>query len=147
LLLFKAVFQYGKAKWLRIILILLFVFEGLHGVYFTIKSITNQNEIISSRSTSSAVKKIVNNVSLMRKTNDIALITSDNILRRYALIKGIPAFTFGSGEKFLPHVTKESNFIIATHLQDSTLLKKFRAYRLHSKDTVGPFVMHFLTIK
>jgi hypothetical protein len=143
LLLFLFVFTTKRAKTFRILLLLLLVFECLHGLYFTIKATASFNEVRAAKNNGSPNKKLINRIiELQQKQEHINLVTSDNTLRRYALMNGILTYTFGNVEQDLSATEKNKHFIIATHLQDSAILKKFAARDLVVMDTLGPYVLH-----
>jgi hypothetical protein len=142
LVLFLFVFKFNGFKIIRNGFFLLFVFECFHGIYFTIKQTVNAGEIRSYNRVSSPVKKVVSNLTVLnKKEGGWALVTTDNGLRRYALVNGQAAYSFSGQPASLSWMKKGSRLLLATHLQDSAVLKIFPAQKLVSMDTVQPFVL------
>jgi hypothetical protein len=147
LLLFSFLFTVKKAKAVTILLLLIILFEVVHGFYFSVKSAVNSSEVMRNKSGSGAIKKITNILKVQGEKQKTGLITSDNILRRYALVNNLPAYTFSAYQKYVPGATPVKIFIIATHAQETALLKKFMGQHLISMDTIQPFVLHTFTIR
>jgi hypothetical protein len=130
------------AKGLKNFLFFLFVIECMHGAYFTVKQV-RQHKAIAMRSTHSSIKKITTAIlDLSEKTGPVSLITSDNHLRRYALLNNIPTYTF-LNKPCTSSVVLKGGYIVATHEEDSLFLKQcFASFQLYPLDTVAPFILH-----
>jgi hypothetical protein len=114
----------------------------MHGAYFTIKQVM-QHKAIAMRSTPSSIKRITTAIlHLTESTGPVSLITSDNHLRRYALLNNIPTYTF-LNKPCTSSVVLKGGYIVATHAEDSLFLKQcFASFQLYPLDTVAPFILH-----
>jgi hypothetical protein len=114
----------------------------MHGAYFTIKQVM-QHKAIAMRPTPSSIKRITTAIlHLTESTGPVSLITSDNHLRRYALLNNIPTYTF-LNKPCTSSVVLKGGYIVATHAEDSLFLKQcFASFQLYPLDTVAPFILH-----
>ncbi|HEY1021064.1 MAG TPA: hypothetical protein VGE06_02070, partial [Flavisolibacter sp.] len=142
LLLFLFVFRYIKFKSLRIALLLLFSLECVHGLYFTIKQTANAEMIMRYKEQDDPVKKITARAHEEAKTQSFGLVTSDQALRRYAILQGINTYTFTKQPIKKDWLKPGDVYLVATLPQDSVLLEKIPSQRLLPLDTVYPFILH-----
>ena len=144
--LFLFVFKWGGSKIIRLAFFLLFLFECFHGFYFTVKQTANVKEIRNVNQVNSPEKRITERLARLNETDsNWMLVTTGNALRRYALVNAQTAYTFTGQPSSLSWLKKGSHLLIATHLQDSAVLKIFPAQRLTLVDTVRPFILHSYT--
>jgi hypothetical protein len=142
--LFLFVFKWGGPPIIRTALFLLFLFECFHGIYFTLKQTVNASQIIGINKVNSPAKKVVAHLAMLKeKESDCRLVTTDNSLRRLAVINGHMAYSFSGQPSSLSWMEKGSALLIATHVQDSTVLKIFPAQKVRFADTVQPFVLYY----
>jgi hypothetical protein len=80
---------------------------------------------------------------LKEKESDCRLVTTDNSLRRLAVINGHMAYSFSGQPSSLSWMKKGSALLIAIHVQDSTVLKIFPARKVRFAATVQPFVLYY----
>ncbi|MEJ7913123.1 MAG: hypothetical protein WKF70_08210, partial [Chitinophagaceae bacterium] len=139
-LLFKT---YSLAKGLKNFLFLLFMIECLHGAYFSVKQIANSSAVIAALKTNTPVKKLTTELlDLSQRVGPLGLVTSNNHLRRYALLHDIITYPVIHGACPNPDLEK-SGYIIATHLEDSGIVARcFSKSNLTALDTLTPFVLN-----
>lgn len=142
LLLFLFAFRYKKFKVLRIALLLLFSMECVHGLYFTIKQTANAEKILQYKEQDDPVKKITAWVHAEAKGQSIGLVTSDQALRRYAILQDINTYAFTTQPMIKEGRKPGGVYLVATLPQDSILLEKIPAQSLTPLDTIHPFILH-----
>jgi hypothetical protein len=148
LLLFLLVLKAKGSAIIKKTVLLLFVFECIHGIYFTIKQASSSNEIILERSRNTPVKKITSiALDLAIKDKKTSLVTSDNTLRRYALLHHVSSYSFTNEKANLSWMNKGDAYLIATHRYDSSLLNIFPRESLQAMDTLHPFVLHYYKVE
>jgi hypothetical protein len=130
---------------LRNFLFLLFFIECIHGVYFTTKQMLHADMVHTYDSTASPVKRVTKGLLNLKKDyKDIALITSDSHLRRYALLNDIPTFTFSNQPCIKDALPLNTLYVVATLESDSAYIQKcFAPNLLQPTDAVPPFYLHF----
>lgn len=142
LLLFLFVFRYKKFKGLRIVLMLLFSMECLHGLYFTLKQTANAERIMQYKDYDDPVKKITAWADENVKNQTIGLVTSDQALRRYAVLQGINTYAFTKQPIKKERLKPGDVYLVATLPQDSLLLEKIPFQTLSPLDTIHPFILY-----
>jgi len=143
LVLFLFMFRYKRLLVLRTIFYLLFFFEAVHGVYFSIKQIT-QAEALPKNDQDNRVVALTKQE---RKKADIKLVTTDNALRRFAQVNNLPVFSFSNQPPNLGWMKKGDVFLIATHSEEVTRLEIFPAQSLVPLDTIGQIILHRFEVK
>jgi hypothetical protein len=146
LILFRFVFLVNGWRILRVVLLLLFLFECLHGAYFSFKQLTNASAVINAKANDDSIKKLCAAYKeVAKKKEGLVLVTSDNALRRYALLEKTNASALTNAD--IKTSINKGQYLIATHLLDSVLLKKFPQLNLVPMDTIHPFIVHTYTVE
>lgn len=139
LLLFAFVFRSGKPVFLRKAVFVLFLFESVHGVYFTIKQVSRIGQAESRQA--GAINQITVAALQLKKSDEkVSIVTTDNILRRYAMVKGLKAYAVTNE---LSASRAGNRFLFVTHLQDSALRNAIAIQGQRQKDTISPFVLQY----
>jgi hypothetical protein len=128
---------------IKTFLILLFAFECMHGVYFTVKQTVHAKEVMLVNNTNSPVKKITNVISrLAARDKNLSLVTSDNTLRRYALVNNQTSYALTQQSPRLSWIPSGSSFVIVTPAADSGLVRSLLPMeKLRTVDTIAPFIL------
>ncbi|MDQ3683200.1 MAG: hypothetical protein M3352_09030, partial [Bacteroidota bacterium] len=94
LLFFYLIFKTNlAARGLKNFLFILFVIECMHGVYYTIKQVNNARQVLQANLSRNQVQKIVRAVNAKNeKYGAFPLLTTEDNIRRYALLNGIDAY-------------------------------------------------------
>ena len=145
LALFAFVFRYRKLALIRVALFCLFLFECLHGIYFTAKQSVHTDFTTESNVENDALQQITTMIEKNEKRP--ALVTSDNFLRRYAQVKNLKAYAFSDLKADFSWMKKGDVYLLATHAGDSAYLQKFPLENLIMIDTIKPFVLHRFEVK
>lgn len=143
LLLFYFTFIRPKAVWFGRLLMALFLFECLHGIYFTAKEVATTPAIPEVNVANDAVKQLTGLLqqSAIEK-NELILVTSDRALRRYAQVHNLKAYSFTTAKADLSWIKKGDAFLVVTHAVDSAMLTIFPPGSLVREKDVPPFVVH-----
>jgi hypothetical protein len=142
LLLFLFVFRYKKFKSLRVVLVLLFSMECVHGLYFTIKQAANAEMIMRYKEQDDPVKQVTAWAHEKVNGETIGLVTSDQALRRYAILHNVNTYAFTKQLMKEEWLKPGKVYLVATLPQDSALLKKIPPQSLSPLDTIHPFILH-----
>ncbi|RYZ26983.1 MAG: hypothetical protein EOO10_14045 [Chitinophagaceae bacterium] len=138
LVLFLFIFRFKKLSVLRWIFLLLFLSEAAHGMYFSVKEVTHRAGLQKT----DQENRIVAMIQQEREKADVKLITTDNSLRRFALVNNLSVFAFTNKPANLSWMRRGDIFIIATHEEDAGHLKIFPLQSLVPVDTVGSIILH-----
>ncbi|HEY6954261.1 MAG TPA: hypothetical protein VI385_03410, partial [Flavisolibacter sp.] len=84
---------------------------------------------------------------LKKDKEDVTLITSDEILRRYAEIMGLKPYALSGQSSNLSLMNSGSHFLIATMLPDSSLRNNLKVEGVKTTDTIKPYVLQLYTVK
>lgn len=139
LLLFEFVFRSGATSFLRKAIFILFFLEFFHGVYFTAKQVSRIGQVESQNA--GAIKQATAAALQLKKSDEkVSMVTTDNILRRYAMVNGLKAFAV-TNEPFA--LRAGGRFLVVTHLQDSAFRSAVAIQGQCQKDTISPFVLQY----
>ncbi len=143
LLFFYLIFKTNLvARGLKNFLFILFVIECLHGVYYTIKQVNNSSQVLQANLSRNQIQKIVQAV--VAKNEQYAafpLLTTEDNIRRYALLNGIDAY-------ILPlkdcdsSLTLNQSYFVAAYAIDSTLLNKC-LNTVVPVESIPPYTLYF----
>lgn len=144
LLLFKQKFF---SPFLKKTILLLAAFASLHGFYFTVKQTTNAQKLRAENTLNSAVKKITNQaLEMQQRDSSLQLVTTDNLLRRYAVLHNVSARAMINGTA--AQLKKGTVYLIATPAADSSLINKIFALQHRTLlDTIHPFAMQVYRVE
>jgi hypothetical protein len=131
------------------IIVLLFVFECAHGLYFTVKETVHAQKVIATNKHSSAVKKVTAAaVETSEGEQPVNLVTTDNILRRYALLQNVSSYAIFTGITNASLLKRGHKYLIATPAADSLLIKNiFPLPNRRTVDTIPPFVLQVYSVE
>jgi hypothetical protein len=144
LLLFLFIFRFIQLAFLRWLFLVLLVFEGLHGVYFTAKQIISLPLTENTNAETNPHEKVI---TLLQKETHLSLATSDEFLRRYAAVKGVRVFSFTNQPPGFNWIKKGDSFLIVTHPEDSLYRKKLPQKNIVAVDTLPPFILQKLQFR
>jgi hypothetical protein len=122
----------------KCLLLALFFVSFVHGVYFDVKTVLTSPLTPEAKANTQAFKKIG---SLLSENKQLALVTPNNALRRYAQVHGLPAYAFTNLNPPQEQLAN-SRFLVAIYPEDSAFLKKFPVQKLLLRNTVFPFVLY-----
>lgn len=124
-------------------LLLLFLIECTHGLYFSIKKIplANRETIVSS--TDNEILRTYTEIQ-KNSSHHIALVTTNVVLRRYAQVFNVDVYAFPN--KYTPSLKKDStHYLSITYPSDSTILHRFFKNRnIIFLDSNQSFVVNFI---
>lgn len=135
ILLFYLVFRSRRIHiFLRTAVLLLFFFEALHGLYFTVK-----NAVVHPPSGPLPARTVFILYDSLQKSkaSPLVLVSSDELFRRFALIKGreIRSLPYFEGRS-LPRT--DTQYLMVSFPADSFHVRQqFLHYRLQPPDTIG----------
>ncbi|MFN2440199.1 MAG: hypothetical protein ABR503_13435, partial [Chitinophagaceae bacterium] len=94
------------------------------GVYYTIKQVSNSREVLESNRSRNHVQKLVNVVvDKNEKYGAFPLVTTENNIRRYALLNGIDAYSLPLKDCDTI-LTLNKSYFVATYKIDSVTINK-----------------------
>ncbi len=144
LLVFYFIFQTNIFLIIKKILLFLLVLNVTHNIYFRTKEALNYKKRIAASTINTPRKKILKKtLELKEKDINLALVSSDDLLRRHVSLYQVTTYAFTNQTPRLEWMKKGQSFLIATPLADSNLLKLFPPHSLQAYDTVQPFILHY----
>jgi hypothetical protein len=142
-------FIFSSVNYLRFKLLLLsfFLFEGLHGVYFIIKQMVNLDAVLAHHKAESPNKKIIYKLYHLGMGGQVSsLVTTDNNLRRLALVNGLKAYSFNRGCS--TRIKIKIPALIAIPERDSAILENCLSDKQSKvSDTIPPYILYWTGVK
>lgn len=144
ILLFYLIFKSGFLdRSVKNFLLLLFLIECTHGLYFSMKQFSHTTmETIANRRENEILRTYVQ--IQKRSSRHIALVTTNNTLRRYAQVFNIDVYAFPN--MYSTSIKKDSTFYLSVvYPPDSPIVNHFFKHRnIIFLDSIQSFVVNFI---
>jgi hypothetical protein len=142
MLCFLIIFKSNAFSYIRVVLLLLFVFEALHGIYFTAKRGFSYKEVHHEVIRQNPPVEVVDSfIKLYQKKNPNFVFASPHKdLRRLAQINNIDVLFFKADNSLLNQSTGAT--IIALEKKDSLLFDRFNAGKIIQTKVIEPFIIN-----
>jgi hypothetical protein len=143
IVLFYVIFRSPVSATLKNFLLLLFLIECVHGLYFNIKQVINK-EAVQHKIASGPIKKVTRFLQTTNKLTDqpLALSTPEMHLRYYVQMHSLPVIYYRSNSCNTVNDRHEHPLLIVNFPKDSLPFKQCITDRmLITTDTISPYIL------